>query len=76
MGEVLDIAKNKPNLSGLLEAGRATQEIIQSTAPTNTSGGGIPKEATIKPEVATPLYQVIGKEFPTERQMKSNPEQN
>ena len=35
--EVLDIIKNKPNLSGLLEAGKATQEIIQSPVPTSTS---------------------------------------
>ena len=68
--EVFDIVKNKPYLSGLLEVGKATQEIIQSIVPASTSRRHVPKESTIKLEVATSLYRAIGEEFPTERQMK------
>ena len=68
--EVLNIIKSKPNLSGLLETAKAAQEKIQSTVPASSSERSLPKEPTIKPEIATPLYQAIGKEFPSERQMK------
>ena len=70
MGEVFDIIKDKPNFSGLLEAGRISQEKLQSTASASSSIRSTPQELTIKPEVAIPLYQAIGKEFPSEIQMK------
>ena len=68
--EMFNIIKDKPNLSGLLEAGKAAQEKLQPSAPARSSDKSPPKEPTIKPEVAIPLYQAIGEEFPSERQMK------
>ena len=68
--EMFNIIKDKPNLSGLLEAGKAAQEKLQPSAPARSSEKSPPKEPTIKPEVAIPLYQAIGEEFPSERQMK------
>ena len=68
--EVFDIVKDKPNLSGLLEAGKIAQEKLQVTTSASSSRRSTPPEFSIKPEVATPLYQAIGKEFPSERQMK------
>ena len=68
--EVFSFIKNKPYLSGLLEAGKATQEIIQPTVKASSSGRSLSKEPTIKPEIATPLCQAIGEKFPSERQMK------
>ena len=69
MGEIFTIIKNKPNLSGLLRAGKAAQKL-----PTTVSAGPSNKEASIessiKPEVAIPLYQAIGEEFTSEKQMK------
>ena len=69
MGEIFAIIKNKPNLSGLLEAGKAAQKL-----PTSVSAGPsdkeVPIESSIKPEVAIPLYQAIGEEFTSEKQMK------
>ena len=56
MGEVFNIIKDTSNLSGLLEAGRITQEKLQSTTPASSSTGSTPQELTIKPEVAIPLF--------------------
>ena len=70
VGEVFTILKNKPNLSGLLEAGKSAQEKLQSPPPAETSSNRASKEATIKPVVALPLYQAIGEEFTSEKQMK------
>ena len=68
--KVFNVVKDKPNLSGLLEAGKVVQEMLSSTTPSSSSERRPPQEPTIKPEVAIPLYQAIGKEFPSERQMK------
>ena len=38
MGEVFNIIKNKPNPSGLLEAGKIAQEKLHSTTPVGSSG--------------------------------------
>ena len=70
VGEIFTILKNKANLSGLLEAGRSAQEKLQSSSTAETSGNKASKEATIKPVVALPLYQAIGEEFTSEKQMK------
>ena len=70
MGEFFAIIKDKPNLSGLLEAGKATQVKLQNPASAGSSGRKAPVEAPIKPEVAIPLYQAIGEEFTSEKQMK------
>ena len=70
LGKVFTVIKDKPNLSGLLEAGKVVQERLNPTAPSSLSGRRTPQEPTIKPEVAVPLYQAIGEEFPSERQMK------
>ena len=70
LGKVFSVIKDKPNLSGLLEAGKVVQERLNPTAPSSSSGRRTPQEPTIKPEVAIPLYQAIGEEFPSERQMK------
>ena len=70
VGEVFTILKNKPNLSGLLEAGRSAQEKLQSPPIAEASGNKTSKEATIKPVVTLPLYQAIGEEFTSEKQMK------
>ena len=70
MGEIFNIIKNKPNLSGLLEAGRVTQEKLQTTVSAGSSGKEISQESPIKPEMAIPLYQAIGEEFSSDRQMK------
>ena len=69
MGEVFNIIKDKPNLSGLLEAGKAAQEKLHSTTLASSSRS-LPQEPTINPEIAIPLYQAIGEEFPLGRQMK------
>ena len=70
MGEVFNIIKDKPNLSGLLEARRFAQEKLYTTTSVSSSVRRSPQESTIKPEIATLLYQAIGEEFPSERQMK------
>ena len=70
MGEVFTILKNKPNLSGLLEAGKTAQEKLQNPTPAGTSGERAFIEATIKPVATLPLYQAIGEEFTSEKQMK------
>ena len=62
--------KDKPNLSGLLEAGKVVQERLNPTAPSSSSQRKTLQESTIKPEVAIPLYQAIEEEFPSERQTK------
>ena len=56
VGEIFTILKNKPNLSGLLEAGRSAQEKLQSSSTAEISGNKASKEATIKPVVTLPLY--------------------
>ena len=70
MGEIFAMIKDKPNLSGLLEAGKATRVKLQNPASAGSSGRKAPVEAHIKPEVAIPLYQAIGEEFTSEKQMK------
>ena len=70
MGEICVIIKDKPNLSGLLEAGRTAQVKLQNRASAGSSGREAPVETPIKPEVAIPLYQAIGEEFTSEKQMK------
>ena len=59
IGEVFNIVKDEPNLSGLLEVGKVAQKKLQSTAPASSSERSPPKEPIIKPDVATPLYQAI-----------------
>ena len=70
MGELFAIVKDKPNLSGLLEAGRTAQVKLQNPAPAGSSNRETPVETPVKPEVAIPLYQAIGEEFTSEKQMK------
>ena len=70
MGKVFNIIKDKPNLSGLLEAGKVAQEKLETTVSVGSSGRVIPQESSIKPEVASPLYQAIGEEFSSDKQMK------
>ena len=67
---MFSVIKDKPILSGLLEAGKVAQQRLHSTAPASSSGRRAPQEPVIKPEVGIPLYQAIGEEFPSERQMK------
>ena len=55
MGEVFNIIKDIPNLSGLFETGKIAQEKLQSTTPASSSTGRTPQELTIKSEVAIPL---------------------
>ena len=69
-GEGFDIIKEKPNLSGLLEAGKNAQEKLQPTAPRESNSQEILPETSIKPEVAIPLYKAIGEGFSSDRQMK------
>ena len=69
MGEVFTIIKNKPNLSGLFEAGKAAQK-LPTTVSAGPSDKEVPVESSIKPEVAIPLYQAIGEELTSEKQMK------
>ena len=38
MGEIFTILKDKPNLSGLLEAGKTAQEKLQNPTSAGTSG--------------------------------------
>ena len=68
--EVFNIIREKPNLSGLLEAGKIAQGKLQPTAPAGSSSQEIPPDPSIKPEVAIPLYKAIGEEFSSDRQMK------
>ena len=70
MGQIFTILKNKPNLSGLLEAGKTAQEKLQNPTSAGTSGERASIEATIKPVVTLPLYQAIGEEFTSGKQMK------
>ena len=70
MGEIFAILKDKPNLSGLLKAGRTAQVKLQNPASAGSSDRETPIETPIKPEVAIPLYQAIGEEFTSEKQMK------
>ena len=70
MGEIFVIVKDKPNLSGLLEAGRTAQVKLQNPASAGSSDRETPVETPIKPEVAIHLYQAIGEEFISEKQMK------
>ena len=51
MGEIFTVLKNKPNLSGLLEAGKTAKEKIQNPIPAGTSGERASIESTIKPVV-------------------------
>ena len=43
---------------------------LQSSVMAGSSGEKTPVKAPIKPEVAIPLYQAIGEEFTSEKQMK------
>ena len=52
LGKVFSVIKDKPNLSGLLEAGKVVQERLNPTAPSSSSGRRTPQEPTIKPVVA------------------------
>ena len=61
MGEIFTILKDKPNLSGLLEAGKTAQEKLQNLTSAGTSGRKASVESSIKPEVAIPLYQPLEK---------------
>ena len=70
LGRVFNVIKDKPNLSGLLEAGNVVQERLHPTAPASSSGEEALQEPSIRPAVAIPLYQAIGEEFSSERQMK------
>ena len=70
MGQVFKLLKDKPSLSGLLEAGKIAQEKLHSTTPSSSKRKEISQEPPLKPEVSTPLYQVIGEEFTSEKQMK------
>ena len=69
IGQIFSIIKNKPNLSGLLEAGNAAQK-LPTTVSAGSSNKEVPIESSIKPEVAIPLYQAIGEKFTSEKQMK------
>ena len=70
MGEIFTILKDKPHLSGLLEAGKTAQEKLKNPTSAGTSGRKVSVESSIKPEVAIPLYQAIAEEFTSEKQMK------
>ena len=70
MREVFAVLKDKPNLSGILEAGKTTQVKLQNPASAGPSGEKASTETPIKSEVAIPLYQAIGEEFVSEKQMK------
>ena len=70
IGEVFNIIKDKPNLSELLEAGKIAQEKLPTTESVGSSGKEIPQESPIKSQVAIPLYQAIGEEFSSDKQMK------
>ena len=70
MGEIFTILKGQPNLSGLLEAGKTVQEKLQNSTSSGTSDRKASVESSIKSEVAIPLYQAIGEEFTSEKQMK------
>ena len=50
MGKVFDIIKEKPNLSGLLEAGKIAQEKLQPTSPRESNSQEILTETSIRPE--------------------------
>ena len=71
MGEIFAILKDKPNLSGLLEAGKTAQEKLQNPTSAGTSGRKAPIESSIRSEVAISLYQAIGEECTSEKQMKT-----
>ena len=60
MGEVLNIIKDKPKLSGLLEAGKVAQEKLYTTTPAGSSR----RRTSQEPEVAVPLYQAMERNFP------------
>ena len=70
MGEIFAIIKDKPYLSGLFEAGKTAQVKLQNPASAGSSDREAPIESPIKPEVPIPLYQAIGEEFTSEKQMK------
>ena len=70
MGELFAIVKDKPNISGLLQAGRTAQVKLQNPAPVGSSNRETPIKTPVKPEVAIPLYQAIEEEFTSEKQMK------
>ena len=70
LGKQFSVIRDKPNLSGLLEAGKIVQERPHLAAPFSSSGRRVPQEPAFKPEVAILLYQAIGEEFSSERQMK------
>ena len=70
MGEIFAIVKDKPNLSGLIEAGKTAQVKLQNPASSGSNERETSIETPIKPEVAIPLYQAIGEEFTSEKQMK------
>ena len=70
MGEIFAILKDKPSLFGILEAGKTVQVKLQNPTSAGSSGREAPIESPIKTEVAIPLYQAIGEEFTSEKQMK------
>ena len=70
MREIFVNLKDKPTLSGILEAGRTAQLKLQNPVAGGSSGEKTSAESPIKPEVAIPLYQAIGEEFTSEKQMK------
>ena len=56
MGEIFAIIKDKPNLSGTLEAGKTAQVKLQNQPSAGSKDKEAPVESPIKPEVAIPLY--------------------
>ena len=53
-----------------MKSGKTAQEKLQNPVSARTSGRKAPIESPIKSEVAIPLYQAIGEEFTSEKQMK------
>ena len=70
MKEIFANIKDKPTLSGIIEAGRTAQLKLQNPVATRSSGEKTFTEPPIKPEVAIPLYQAIEEEFTSDKQMK------